>query len=78
MDVAGLFRVAHESSFDQDCGVLHSSENIEASTADASVGDNNARAFLFIGKTANDLPMDRCPQGNIGRVLLVAGFFSKI
>ena len=78
MDVAGLLRVTHEASFDQDRGVLHSSENIEASPADASVGDNNARAFLSIGKTIFDVPMNRCCQGNIGRVLLVAGFFSEI
>ena len=60
MDVAGLLRVTHEASFDQDRGVLHSSENIEASPADASVWDNNTRAFLFIGKTTNDVPMNRC------------------
>ncbi len=66
--------MAEEASLEEDGGVLDAGEDTEAGAPDAAIFDVHA-IFLKVHAGA---PVDGGGEGNVGRVLQVAGFFLEV
>ena len=78
MDLACFFRVAHKPSFDENGGVFHSGEDIKTGSTNASIWNGDAWAVFAVGKTTNDAPVHSRSESDIGGVLVVSSFLSKV
>mgnify|MGYP000028511898 CR=1 FL=1 len=74
VDESGFGRMAHEAAFEEDGGMLDSSEDTEAGAADSAIGHFHAGFFEMHASA----PMNGGGQGNVGRVLAVSCFEDEV